>query len=609
MTSVLPDQHQRNVVRIMKQKSQNQKTSNHSGREETRSFLKFSRENLSLSNSDLEQGFNKTKFRIDKHTIISVTALILALSCVAVEICRLKWIVDNSREMEILKRDVDTLKHRLLEEDLLDELKAFEEKLYSEGSDDDDLDMENIDYDYNYDDESHDYTDYQALGLATQATNLSQGAKASNISDHDLDEILVALRRMEVKRSRDLERCLREKIKSVERDKVSKERKEEKQIENEESENEKVDNDKKKGLKENAEVEEEEEPENIQTFTKVTKLNITDMKISAEMKQKRSILGAEDIDNYQSDPIYEIPKELSINNNNNNRTRKQRNRNIESSTNRNETKVKNDSIGQTMTTRQKSLSKKFFTKSRSEEIEEETKEHNENSRDDVDSLTLKKEEGLGIKKNRKKLLWDRVKHDNAKIKKLKENLKEAIASRSHGRGISKRHLKVPRQVFAVHYGGDSSLFSDEDEHTGNGRAKHSEGVFKAWQASDWVTELGMNRHFFLGENGKLFVQEPGLYLVYAQIHYLDEHDENGFHMLVNGRPVLQCMVYSPGTGHKSRSCFSAQITVLQSGDHIVLKDVASARYTLFQEDKSFFGLVKLGDWRQQQKHQQHTVSP
>lgn len=127
MTSVLPDQ-QRNVVRIMKQK-QNKKPPNDPAREETRSFLKFSRENLSLSNSDLEQGFNKTKFRVGRHTILSVTALVLALACVGIEICRLKWMVDNSREMEILKRDVDTLKHRLLEEDLLDELKAFEEKV------------------------------------------------------------------------------------------------------------------------------------------------------------------------------------------------------------------------------------------------------------------------------------------------------------------------------------------------------------------------------------------------------------------------------------------------------------------------------------------------
>lgn len=58
-------------------------------------------------------------------------------------------------------------------------------------------------------------------------------------------------------------------------------------------------------------------------------------------------------------------------------------------------------------------------------------------------------------------------------------------------------------------------------------------------------------------------------------------------------------VYSPGMGHKSRSCFSAQATILQADDHVVLKDIGTARYTLFQHDKSFFGLVKVGELRQQ----------
>ena len=64
-------------------------------------------------------------------------------------------------------------------------------------------------------------------------------------------------------------------------------------------------------------------------------------------------------------------------------------------------------------------------------------------------------------------------------------------------------------------------------------------------------------------------------------------------------------VYSPGDEHKSRSCFSAQATMLQSGDRLVLKEVGLARYTLFQPDKSFFGLVKLGDAIQ--KLQKHTT--
>lgn len=68
------------------------------------------------------------------------------------------------------------------------------------------------------------------------------------------------------------------------------------------------------------------------------------------------------------------------------------------------------------------------------------------------------------------------------------------------------------------------------------------------------------------------------------------------------KKITNFQVYSPGMGHKSRSCFSAQATVLQAGDHLVLKDIGSARYTLFQHDKSFFGLVKVGELRQQQRH-------
>ena len=127
MDSVLSDE-KKNVVR-MKQKPSTQKATKDAGGEETHSFLNFSRENLSISNSDLEQGFNKARFRVRRHTLLSAAAFILALACVGIEIWKLKSVIENAKEIEILKRDVETLKHRLLEEDLLDELKAFEEKV------------------------------------------------------------------------------------------------------------------------------------------------------------------------------------------------------------------------------------------------------------------------------------------------------------------------------------------------------------------------------------------------------------------------------------------------------------------------------------------------
>lgn len=123
MTSVLPEEETK--VPRMKQKLMNDVHV----KEETRSFLSFSRENLSISQSDLEQGFNKHRFRPNRHTILSVTALLIALLCLGLESWKFHCSLINSREIKELKRSVESLKYRFLEEDLLDELKAFEEQV------------------------------------------------------------------------------------------------------------------------------------------------------------------------------------------------------------------------------------------------------------------------------------------------------------------------------------------------------------------------------------------------------------------------------------------------------------------------------------------------
>lgn len=126
MTSMLSGEES-NSVR-MKQKLMR----NAPAKEETRSFLNFSRENLSISHSDLEQGFNRSRLlvRPSRNTILSVAALIAAVLCLGLQSWKL---LSNTHEIEQLRRDVDILKHRFLEQDLMDELKAFEEQvgLYS----------------------------------------------------------------------------------------------------------------------------------------------------------------------------------------------------------------------------------------------------------------------------------------------------------------------------------------------------------------------------------------------------------------------------------------------------------------------------------------------
>lgn len=96
-----------------------------------RAFLNFPLENLSVSQSDIEQGFNKSekRLRINRSTILNSIAICLSLVCITLETIKFQKVLDNSRDIEAMRRDLDTLRNRLYEEDLLDELKAFEQQV------------------------------------------------------------------------------------------------------------------------------------------------------------------------------------------------------------------------------------------------------------------------------------------------------------------------------------------------------------------------------------------------------------------------------------------------------------------------------------------------
>ncbi|XP_034193333.2 TNF superfamily member 12 eiger isoform X2 [Osmia lignaria lignaria] len=443
MTSMLPEEGTK--ITRMKERLMNDVH----GKEESRSFLSFSRENLSISQSELEKGFNKYRFRPTRHTILSIAALSIALLCLALESWKFHWTMVNAREIEELKRSVENLKHRFLEKDLLDEVKVFEEQLYAEESDDDDdddddnddddndddgdddndpgdLDIDNADYDSNYDDvnlSSHDYSlDYHHTGPTYGARPSDFPDSSSTIapvpsppeaaSNKAMIKWLSAMRKYETKHSR--------------------------------------------------------EGHNHQRTKKLLKEKSDDRKNNT--KEKRDVLDRGNAKNFLID-------------------------------------------------------------------------------------------------------W-------------KMNMKRK-------RSIEERN--VTNSSSAVD--GDKNAFATNDEHTGNGRVRHADQTFTSWKANDWVNDLGMNNHFNLSKNGSVVVYKSGLYLAYAQIVYKDQHDQVGFHLLVNNQPILQCLIDNSGTSHiHSQSCFSAQVTRLNRDDVVQLKEISSPKFVLFNKENSFFGLVKLGEF-------------
>lgn len=106
-------------------------------------------------------------------------------------------------------------------------------------------------------------------------------------------------------------------------------------------------------------------------------------------------------------------------------------------------------------------------------------------------------------------------------------------------------------------------------------------------------------NFFELVRGEVTVTEHGIYQIYAQIYYHDDHDTNGFIVEHNQIPFLQCTTMTHSTQRlvKSNTCYTSGVVYLKSGDKIRLSDLGNHRYSLFDPAKSFFGLVKLGDAR------------
>ncbi|XP_043798428.1 protein eiger isoform X1 [Apis laboriosa] len=532
MTSIFPEEESK-VARI-KQKLMNDVHI----KEETRSFLSFSRENLSISQSDLEQGYNKQRFRPKRNTILSVTALLIAFLCLALECWEFHYSLINAREIEDLKRSVDSLKHRILEEDLLDEVKAFEEQvmlfyslLYTDDDndddDDDDDDAEEVninktDY-FNYDEDTFSLQDYTPIFGARPSDFPDSSTIAPvpsppdpPIADKTLVKLIPTTRRIGSKQSEESKKN---------HDNSNRDRSQDKNNLEEEMENQKNDT-----------------------------------------KRKRDVLDASDnTKDFLSDWKITLKHKRSIDQKNQNSKRLLVNRHLL----KNHTKrtIASDST----------------------------------SREMLKEKSVQEEQNMSVVSSR---------HPSKKYY-IHSSLDTTVASsmprdESNVQVVTNRIKKVPRKfrkntthsrkIIAVHYDGNKNGYSEKDIYAGNGRIRHGNSMFKAWKPSDWVNNLGMNEYFKMSNDGSVTIYEPGLYLVYAQIHYNDDHDEIGFHLQVNNQPILQCMIDNSGHARNiSQTCFSAQVTLLRKEDVLVFKEASSPRFAIFDKENSFFGLVKLGE--------------
>ncbi len=152
---------------------------------------------------------------------------------------------------------------------------------------------------------------------------------------------------------------------------------------------------------------------------------------------------------------------------------------------------------------------------------------------------------------------------------------------------------------AVHFIGDTSRVDRADPH-GVGRVENlgRDGVFAVWSPDRWAARMKADRAFVnLNSNeGRVTVNEAGVYLVYAQVNYLDERDVNGFQVMKSDEKALAMCTTMTHTAHattKANTCFTQTVAFLEAGDVIYVRDLEQKRFSVVLPAHTFFGLVQL----------------
>ena len=159
------------------------------------------------------------------------------------------------------------------------------------------------------------------------------------------------------------------------------------------------------------------------------------------------------------------------------------------------------------------------------------------------------------------------------------------------RGGTERN--AARHIAAIHLEGDTAA---EQGGEGGGRIMVRDGVFRNWAVSRWARRMKMERKFSV-KDGTIRITSPGIYFIYSQINYLDNHEVNSFQILVNNMPWVTCttMTHTPSPTTKTNTCYTGGVRFLEQGDKIVIKNTDTNRYAVMLPSHSFFGAVQLSE--------------
>uniref|UniRef100_A0A182PEX9 THD domain-containing protein n=1 Tax=Anopheles epiroticus TaxID=199890 RepID=A0A182PEX9_9DIPT len=123
---------------------------------------------------------------------------------------------------------------------------------------------------------------------------------------------------------------------------------------------------------------------------------------------------------------------------------------------------------------------------------------------------------------------------------------------------------------------------------------HRHPRHRDWSAKDNASKHALqSQTTFAFDGEQLTIKEPGLYYLYAQVTYDNEHGNNGYKVMVGGKKHLSCTVHVQG--QNTNACFTAGLTEITTADTtILIEDFDHGRHHVMYPEKTFFGVFKIG---------------
>ncbi|XP_046455582.1 uncharacterized protein LOC124203051 isoform X2 [Daphnia pulex] len=175
--------------------------------------------------------------------------------------------------------------------------------------------------------------------------------------------------------------------------------------------------------------------------------------------------------------------------------------------------------------------------------------------------------------------------------------RDSPSSSSGKKRINKKQLRdLSHTATAVHLVADTRNSTSTSYENQEIASRNELGLHTSWKIapSNWDSPLKTTPLVKI-DGAILTVKQSGLYFIYAQVHYLDEHSTNAYEVFINTEPFLRCITsaFSETSFPKANTCYTAAATQLREGDKLFLRDIEPLRYSVLQPSKTFFGLIRM----------------